>query len=347
MTLVVDKFQSLIPPRAKRSPSGWISFNAPCCQHRGHSPDTRKRAGVRLEGNGLIYNCFNCKFTTGWQPGSPIGEKLKTLARWMGASEQTINEMIFEALKTESGEYQAQQYQPKLEFADKDLPEGSMSLQEWSGIIEGEVEEQIGAQFIEVLRYLMSRGYDNPFDHDFYWTPTPGYIDRIIVPFRWEGRIVGNTARKVRDGKPKYLSDQHPHFVFNFDAQSGDQKYIIVCEGPFDALSIGGVALLTNDIAEQQSRIINSLGAEVIVVPDQDRAGIVLFDRAAELDWSVAMPTWDDDVKDVADAVLRYGKLFVLVDIIKTAQKGAIKINMAKKHQENKLGRLEYDKEIN
>ena len=57
------------------------------------------------------------------------------------------------------------------------------------------------------------------------------------------------------------------------------------------------------------------------------------------------MPNWDDDVKDVADAVQRYGKLFVIVDAIKTAQKGAIKINMAKKQQEHKLERLEYAKE--
>jgi DNA primase len=105
------------------------------------------------------------------------------------------------------------------------------------------------------------------------------------------------------------------------------------------------MALLTNEVADQQSRIINSLGSEVIIIPDQDSAGLVLFDRAAELGWAVAMPTWEDDVKDVADAVQRYGKLFVIVDAIQTAQQGSIKINMAKKQQEHKLQRLEYAKE--
>jgi len=347
MTLVVDKFRTLIPPRAKHSPYGWTSFNAPCCQHRGHSPDTRKRGGIRFDGNSVVYNCFNCKFTTGWQPGSPLGEKIKTLARWLGAGEDLIKEMVFEALKTEGKDYLEQPNQPRLEFADKELPEGAMPLIEWGNLIDGELEEQIGKDYTNALRYLIDRGYSNPFDYDFYYSPTPGYIDRVIIPFRWQGRIVGNTARKVREGKPKYISDQPPHFVFNFDSQKENQKYIFVCEGPFDALSVGGVALLTNDIAEQQSRIINSLGAEIIVIPDQDRAGLALFDRAAELDWAVAMPTWDDDVKDVADAVLKYGKLFVIVDAIKTAQKGAIKINMAKKQQEHKLERLEYDNEVN
>ena len=337
MTLVVDKFRTLLPPRAKSSPSGWTSFNAPCCQHRGHSPDTRKRAGIRFDGNGIVYNCFNCKFTTGWQPGSSIGEKMKTLCRWLGANEDTIKELVFEAMRTEGDDYRPEHQEIKLEFTDKELPEGAMPLLDW---VNSEYWKDISLEVEPVISYVVSRKYD-PFDGNFYWSPAPGYENRVIIPFRWEGRIVGNTARKVTAGKPKYLSDQHPHFVFNFDQQKENQKYIFVCEGPFDALAVDGVALLTNEIAEQQSRIINSLGAEVIVIPDQDRAGLVLFDRAAELGWAVAMPNWDSDVKDVADAVQRYGALFVVVDAIKTAQQGQIKINMAKKQQEHKLERLE------
>ena len=216
-----------------------------------------------------------------------------------------------------------------------------MSLLDW---VNSEYFKDISLDLEPVIAYVVGRGYD-PFDGSFYWSPSPGYENRVIVPFYWEGRVVGNTARRITDGRPKYLSDQHPHFVFNFDKQREDQKYFFVCEGPFDALAVGGMALLTNEIADQQSRIISSLGGDIIVIPDQDRAGLVLFDRAAELNWSVAMPTWDNDVKDVADAVQRYGKLFVVVDAIKTAQKGAIKINMAKKQQEHKLERIEYAKE--
>jgi DNA primase len=205
-----------------------------------------------------------------------------------------------------------------------------------------DVPANLELKLVQVIEYVVSRGHD-PFDGNFYWSPEAGYESRVIVPFRYQGRVVGNTARKVIEGKPKYLSDQHPHFVFNIDAQSELQKYVFVCEGPFDALAIGGVALLTNEIADQQSRIINTLGHEVIVIPDQDRAGVNLINRAVELDWSVAFPTWDHDVKDVADAVRRYGKLFVLVDAIKTAQRGNIKINMAKKQLEHRIERQEYE----
>lgn len=334
MTLVVDKFRTLLPPRAKSSPSGWTSFNAPCCQHRGHKPDTRKRAGVRFDGEGIVYNCFNCKYTTGWQPGSPFGEKMKSLCKWLGAADDDIKELVFESLKTEAADYQPEQYQPKIDFTEKELPEGSMPLSEWATV----GKEEVDAFILPIFSYLVDRGFD-PLDKNFYWSPSPGYENRVIIPFRYRDKIVGNTARKITEGKPKYLSDQHPNFVFNFDNQSEEQKYIFVVEGPFDALSIDGVALLTNDISSQQARIINSIGAQVIVIPDQDEAGVNLVNRAIEYDWSVAFPNWNNDVKDVADAVKSYGKLFVTVDAIKTAVKGEIKINILKNNFIKKLKR--------
>jgi hypothetical protein len=333
MTLVVDKFRSLLPARAKSSPSGWTSFNAPCCHHRGHSQDTRKRGGLRFD-HGIVYNCFNCKFTASWQPGRPLTEKFKSLCRWMGANDLDINTMILEALKTESADYVPAE--TKIDFTPKDLPEGALPISEW---IKETLDPELETKLADVIKYIVERGHD-PLDHRFYWSPISGYDNRVIINFFYQGKIVGNTARKITEGKPKYLSDQHPHFVFNVDAQDEDQQYLFVCEGPFDAIAVGGVALLTNDVADQQSKIINSLGHEVIVIPDQDRAGLVLINRAIENGWSVAFPNWEDDVKDCADAVARYGKLFVIVDLIKTAQQGAIKINIARQHLEHKLKRI-------
>lgn len=342
MTLVVDLFRSLIPPRAKSSPSGWTSFNAPCCHHRGHKLDNRKRGGLRFD-QGIVYNCFNCKYTASWLPGRQLTEKFKSLCRWMGASDDTINAMIFEALKTEAPEYVHSVEAVKVTFTEKELPKDSMPINKW--VVSPDLES-VALQLEPVIAYLISRGFD-PMDKNFYWTPEPGYSDRVILPYWYEGKIVGNTARKIKPGKPKYVSDQHPHFVYNIDEQKEGNKYVFVVEGQFDARSVDGVGLLTNDVAEQQARIINSLGCEVIVIPDQDKAGLMLIDKAIENGWSVAFPTWEDDIKDAADAVLRYGKLFVVVDAIKTAQKGEIKITVARNRLESKLKRLEKDEEIN
>jgi hypothetical protein len=325
MTLVLDTLRTLLPYKRKQTPSGWISFNAPCCHHRGHKSDDRLRGGVTFN-EGFVYHCFNCGFSTGWQPGRPISFKLRELCSWLGASDDTIKRLIFEALKTERPDYVNQHYTPPVEFTKKELPEGSLPLIEW---MQEKLDVETEQKILLVIQYLIDRGF-NPLAENFYWSPLAGYDNRVIIPFLYHGQTVGSTARRITPGKPKYLSDQHPNFVFNMDAQANDRKYVIVCEGPFDALAIGGVALLTNEISEQHARIINSLSRQVIFVPDQDKAGIAGIDKARELGWSVAFPNWNSSIKDCADAVKEYGKMFTIVDIIKTSVSGNIKINLMK-----------------
>jgi hypothetical protein len=251
--------------------------------------------------------------------------------RWLGAPDDDINKMVFEALKAEAPEAK-QEKRELVTFPDKELPDGSLLLSEW---IDQELNSELDQKLANVVNYLVSRGID-PLGN-FYWSPLDGMDERVIIPFTYTGRIVGWTARKVKEGKPKYLSEQQPHFVFNMDSVTQDQEYLFVVEGPFDALAVHGVALLHNEISDEQARLINKLGKTVIVIPDQDRAGGSLITDALRHDWYVAFPNWEDDVKDCADAVAKYGKLFVIVDAINTAVNGAIKINLYKKQFERKV----------
>ena len=102
-------------------------------------------------------------------------------------------------------------------------------------------------------------------------------------------------------------------------------------EGVFDALSINGLAVLHADISEAQTRLIRSLDREIIVVPDQDTAGMKLVDRAIELGWSVSMPEWPTDVKDVNDAVGRWGRMATLLSILQARETSRLKIELRKK----------------
>jgi hypothetical protein len=77
MTLVLDKFRTLLPSKLKSSPSGWISFNAVCCHHKGEKPDDRKRGGVLMNPiGGFQYHCFNCGFKAGWSKGKLLSNKI-------------------------------------------------------------------------------------------------------------------------------------------------------------------------------------------------------------------------------------------------------------------------------
>ena len=336
MTLVIDKIRSFIPQRSSATPSGWLTFNAPCCHHRGHKPDKRKRGGIRFDGTGVVYHCFNCKFATGWKPGDQITHRLKQFVTWLGVSNDDINQLVLEALKAEHPDYKpehSKEVAPHHQFNPVKLPEGCLPVAEW---IEHYLD-LVGDPIAPILEYLVSRGF-SPFDPHFYWTPVEEYSARVIIPYWYGGKIVGYTGRKVFPGKPKYLSEQQPGFVFNLDGQTVGQKYLFVVEGIFDAIAINGVGVLTNAINEQQARLINSVGADqVIVIPDQDKPGLELYSAALKYNWSVATPTWENSIKDVADAVQTYGKLFTVVDAIKTAKSGPVHINLAKQHAEAQL----------
>jgi hypothetical protein len=60
---------------------------------------------------------------------------------------------------------------------------------------------------MSVLEYMSKRNL-NVDDTNYYWSPSLGYRDRLIIPFYYEKRIVGWTARTVLDDKkPKYLTE--------------------------------------------------------------------------------------------------------------------------------------------
>jgi DNA primase len=119
--------------------------------------------------------------------------------------------------------------------------------------------------------------------------------------------------------------------VFGVDLQQPDWQHVLVMEGIFDALCIGGVAVLHNEISDAQARLIRSLGREITVVPDQDRAGLELIDRAIELGWAVSIPNWEG-CKDVNDAVKKYGRLGALLTIMQARETSRIKIELRKKN---------------
>jgi len=108
-------------------------------------------------------------------------------------------------------------------------------------------------------------------------------------------------------------------------------KFVVVVEGPLDAMAIDGVAVLSNECSEVQADIIDGLAREVIVVPDGDRAGAKLIEAAIEYGWHVSFPIWQETCKDVSEAVERYGKLFVLKSIIDARETSRLKIELKKK----------------
>ena len=89
---MIDILQYL-PPRTRKSPSGWFTFNAPCCIHNGESQDKRKRGGLILDGEDWAYHCFNCGFKTRFVNGKQLSLKSRKFLSWLGVDEETIKKI--------------------------------------------------------------------------------------------------------------------------------------------------------------------------------------------------------------------------------------------------------------
>ena len=336
----------ILPARRKTSASGWISFNAPCCLHRGESADTRGRGGIITNANGHVsYSCFNCNYKTSFLPGRPISYKFRKLLTWLGADENSIRHLVIKAIQLKDQVDLIQPATPKeveeVTFKTRSLPAQAQSF--YSLVDQYKLTGSITSQALDVIDYVSKRQIDLQ-QYDFYWTPEVEHKlnYRVIIPFKWKNQIIGYTARAINNViKPKYYSDSEPNFVFNINEQRQSSKFVIVVEGPFDAMALNGVAVLSNECNEKQADIIDELGREVIVVPDFDIhinnrnkkvwPGSKLIDQAIEYGWSVAFPIWSETCKDVSQAVDQYGKLFTLKTILDSKQHNKLKIELLKR----------------
>lgn len=322
MSIVSDIITAHLPGKRKTTPSGWTSFNAPCCHHNGDAADKRGRGGLISEGDTVSYHCFNCGYKASWQPGRPVSQKLRKLLQWLGCSDDTITRLTFDVMRINEGVQVAERKIEIPTFETVPLPPDAVKIADIT---------EFNKFSMAVLEYMAVRNLHLD-DTTYYWSSSLAYRDRLIIPFYYEKRIVGWTARTITaDKKPKYLMEVQPGFVYGVDKQTYDKQFAILCEGQVDALHIDGCALGGSEINDAQAMLMNKLGKDIVVVPDRDHAGSKLVERAIELGWQVSLPDWGQDINDVGDAVDRYGRLYTLYSIANNAESSPLKIRLRAK----------------
>ena len=314
-----------LPVKRKSTPSGWISFNCPVCQEK------RSRGGLKVTDQNWSYHCFNCGHTASFVLGRTLGYKSRTLLDRLGVPDAEINALNLESLRHRSihgildDRAKVANALADIEFDEfDDFPPAS---------------EVITTDLPYYWDYLRSRHVPTDFPamttirtDGIHWVRP-----HVTIPFTYDNKVVGWTARFLDDKAPKYINHSQPGYVFGTDLQHEDWQHVIVVEGIFDALCINGLAVMHNTINDKQARLIRNLGKEITVVPDQDKAGVELIDRAIELGWAVSIPEWGPDVKDVNDAVIKYGRLGTLLTIFEARETSKIKIELRKKQLVKRL----------
>jgi len=318
---------SVIPGKKKLTQSGWHSFNAVCCHNRGHKPDKRSRGGIRMDGDNWSMHCFNCGFKCGFMLGKSITKNTKQLLMWSGIDEQQIQRWSLESLQHKDllSYVQVKKNKKKIKFKEHTLPEGELL----------DVNNPLHKVYVD---YVQARGI-NVNDYPFMITPNESgrQGNRIIIPYTYQNKIVGHTSRFLDNKTPKYINEQQQGYVFGIDFQKPEYEVCILVEGIFDALSINGCALTHNTINDDQVELLSQLNRKIIFVPDRDKTGLSTCDKALELGYSVSIPNWDNDVKDVNDAVVKYGKLPTLLSILQSATTSKVKIEIQRRKLEHRI----------
>ena len=197
MSVVIETVLTYLPPKRKTTPSGWLSFNAPCCHHNGTTTDTRLRGGLISNPDGVSYHCFNCGYKASWQQGRNLSHKMRKLLQWMNAPDDVINKLALTVMQENEGMAVTQQLVEIPKFNTVPLPDDAIKVADIT---------DFDKHSLAILEYMASRNLQVD-DTTYYWSPSLGYRDRLIIPFYYENRIVGWTGRSVNpDKKPKYLS---------------------------------------------------------------------------------------------------------------------------------------------
>jgi hypothetical protein len=298
------------------------------CIHNGQSrPDTRKRGGFNFpNSDSVVYHCFNCGFKTSWLPGRKITSKFRILLTSLGATDNDIKKLVLASMQIQSTSERVTFDSLAIpgQWKEEALPINSKPL----------LKCTITDAFTKALKYLEKRSLMDA--GNWYYTDTKAFNldERVILPFEYNNKIVGYTARLTKRPKsnsiPKYITKSPQSFLFNYDKQT-NVKYTIVCEGPFDALMVNGVAVCGNHCNSRQIDLLNHLPTKKIVVPDKDGKDSNLMDVAIENKWHISLPEWPNEVKDICDAVAYYGRLEALLTILYAKEYNKIKIKIKQK----------------
>jgi hypothetical protein len=341
---VWDAAMEYLPSEVNRSRTNFINFDCPMCVTVGETPDTKKRCGISktfdTNGEGVLVSCFNCGFKASYQASYGLTIKFRDFLSRLGMPELEVNRLNIRASQLarvlgDSGTVSFQnpnKFQPH--FSKVDLPSDCHPILTWGdhGLDDPD--------FLEAAAYAMNRG-DEVLKRA-YWSPEDKWKHRLIFPCRWRGEVVGWTGRLVKkiEDEPKYLNEVPANYLSNCDTMNNPKrKFILLPEGYLDAESIDGVSPFGAKLNKNQVTWLKETGKTIIVIPDRDKSGERLIDIAIANEWMVAFPRltragnnwWEEDCKDCAEAVKRYGRLYTLRSIIATATNRRLEIEIRRK----------------
>lgn len=309
MKKIIEKYIDLpVMPNAK----GWYSLKCNVCH------DYKVRAGFNFTDDNVSYHCFNCNHKAFYFNNSKVNEDFKKVLIAFNIPEDELLKLSFIALTVDKPQYKKiiKNDNPlvEIEFPKsfyKIIPDGSDKL---SNI---------------ALEYLKSRGIIN--NYNFYLSKGNTTQDeklwhnRLIIPYYREDKLIFFQGRTLVNANRRYINatvDNDGVILYGYqNLHALHSEPLIIVEGFFDAYHLNGIAIVGNNLTDKKIKVINESKRRKIYVPDRFGNGKEPALKAIDAGWEVSVPDCGN-CKDLNEAIMKYGLLYVKKSLLDNSKKG-------------------------
>jgi hypothetical protein len=293
----------------KQSASGWYAVKCAVCN------DHSARGGFLFSDGFCIYSDFNCGVKFKYEEGTgKISRKAREVLEAFGITRTHLNEItsaLFRPDKEPTEVNLEQLTKVKLFTPEVAFPDKCFRL-----LSEGNEEAQI-----PIVEYLLNRSID-PEKTDFFYSLDKKFVNRVIIPYWRDGKLIYWQARSILDGvKPRYLNCEvsKEAIIYGYDKlHSYESAPLFVTEGVFNAIIVDGISIMSADLNAAKLEVLKRTKRRLIFVRDRDARGDKLSQTVLENGWEIT--TVDPRVNDINDSVTAFGLPFTAFSLIKNAR---------------------------
>lgn len=291
------------------------------------------RGGWKLDGEDCAYSCFNCGISGAFTPENEIfmSRDMKTIFESFGIPKRDYGKILFRLRR--DGVEKLEKPEFRTETIESQLGEG-IQLPDYLVELEKAKNTNIGRKAIEFLAEEKCIDYkDYPFFVTYGKTNSKDQqekinakimVNRLVIPIYYKNKLLLLQGRDL-DGnkKKKYINIGNvSSTLYGLDRLKDDHKYVFVTEGFFDAYHLNGVACIVNKLTSQKIKALNLLEKDKVIVPDRGEKINTMLAKGLDCGWGFSAPRELQNCKDVTESVKRYGKLYTIYTIMKSAKTG-------------------------
>ena len=309
------------------STKGWCQVLCRVCGDHGRKG---LRSAFKFGPDEFGYHCFNCEIGAQFSSHSQTmpSEDMERILSAFGVPDEFLNELKMQVIYNRTnGASVGQQVFNKSRLSGAKVIEMPSYFKLLTDITEDEPIRQLAEMHLSEERAMTSADY--PF---YIATRDPTikesfkFANRLVIPiFNQADQLVFWQARDIIGGQlKKYLNpDVEREGVLYGAAELRNRTNapLFVTEGFFDAFHVRGVATLGRQLTTDMVEVLDLCPREKIIIPDFKGDGQDLALQGVRHGWKVSIPEFGQ-CKDVTEAIVKYGKLYVYKNIMDNIYSG-------------------------